>query len=127
MKIKADDLAKEVGNILAEYQEATFDTMKKAVDKAAKDSVMDLKTDSPKRTGAYAQDWTSKNNKQTKQWAYAKVVYNKRHYRLTHLLEKGHKVVNAKNGRTWVDASPHIADVEKEAVEELVKEIKGGV
>ena len=109
MKIKADQLAKEVAKVLDEYQDATIDVMKKAVDKASKEAVDSLKSDSPKRTGAYAKDWASK-----------KVVYNKKHYRLTHLLEKGHRKVNG----GFVAARPHIAKVEQEAIDTLVKEIK---
>lgn len=120
MKIKADQLAKEVAKVLDEYQDSTIDVMKKAVDKASKEAVDSLKSDSPKRTGAYAKDWASKNDKQSNKWAYAKVVYNKKHYRLTHLLEKGHRKVNG----GFVAARPHIAKVEQEAIDTLVKEIK---
>lgn len=120
MKIKADDLAKQVAKTLDKYKDATIDNMKKSVDKAAKEAVADLKTDSPKRTGAYAKDWTSKKDKQAKKWAYGKVVYNKGHYRLTHLLEKGHRKVNG----GFVKAQPHIANVEKQAIDTLVEGIK---
>lgn len=123
MKITADKLAAQVGKVLSEYQDATFDVVKKAVDSSSKQAVNDLKTDSPKRTGAYAKDWASKKDRQSKQWAYSKTVYNKRRYRLTHLLEKGHRKVNG--GR--VAARPHIERVEQEAIEELVREIKEGV
>lgn len=127
MKIKADEVAKTIAKTLEEYEGTTVDAMKKAVDKAAKQAVSDLKVTSPKRTGAYAKDWAAKNDRQKNKWAYAKVVYNKKHYRLTHLLEKGHKVPQAIKGKRWVDAIPHIADVEQEAINELVKEIKDNV
>ena len=123
VKIQADQLANAIGKALVEYQDATFDSLKKSVDKAAKDAVRDLKAESPKRTGAYAKDWAQKKQPQTKKYAYAKVVYNKKHYRLTHLLEKGHKKVNG----GMVDARPHIAKVEAEAIADLVKEIKKGI
>lgn len=123
MGIKADDLAKTVSQVLKEYEGATIEVMKKAVDRTSKQAVRDLKASSPKRTGAYSRDWASKKRKNTNEWAYAKTVYNKKHYRLTHLLEKGHRKVNG----GMVAARPHIAKVEQEAVNELYREIKEGV
>ena len=125
LKITADDLDKTVTKILDEYQDATFDTVKEAVDSVSKKAARRLRTESPKRTGAYAKSWAVKKDRSTKQWFFKKIVYAESpQYRLTHLLEKGHKVVGAKNGRTWVDARPHIKNVEQEAIEELLDEIK---
>lgn len=124
-KIKVDDLAKTVAGILEEYQDATFENVKEAVDSVSKKAVQRLRVESPKRSGAYAKSWAVKKDRSTKQWFFKKIVYAQSpQYRLTHLLEKGHKVVGAKNGRTWVDARPHIKNVEQEAIEELVEEIK---
>ena len=123
MGIKADDLAKTVSQVLKEYEGATIETMKKAVDRTSKQAVRDLKASTHKRNNAYSRDWASKKRKTTNEWAYAKTVYNKKHYRLTHLLEKGHRKVNG----GMVAARPHIAKVEQEAVNELYREIKEGV
>ena len=123
-KTTVDGLEKAIQKTLAEYEGVTIDSMKAAVDKASKEAVRELKSSSPNRTGAYAKSWAAKKARLTNKWAYQKTVYNKEHYRLTHLLEKGHKVVGAKNGRTWVDARPHIEKVEQKAVETLVNEMK---
>lgn len=123
-KTTVDGLSKAIQKTLAEYEGVTIDSMKAAVDKASKEAVRELKSSSPNRTGAYAKSWAAKKARLTNKWAYQKTVYNKEHYRLTHLLEKGHKVVGAKNGRTWVDARPHIEKVEQKAVETLVNEMK---
>lgn len=123
-KTTVDGLAKAIQKTLAEYEGVTVDGMKAAVDKVSKEAVRELKGSSPRRSGAYAKSWTSKKTKLTNKWAYEKTVYNKDHYRLTHLLEKGHKVVGAKNGRTRVGPIPHIEKVEKKAVENLVREMK---
>ena len=120
--IKSDDMAKAIVDILEEYKDATVEVMKKAVDTASKNAVRKLKQTSPRMTGAYAKDWAQKKQPQTKQYAYAKVTYNKKHYRLTHLLEKGRwKTQNGKGAR------PHIAAVETEAIDEFTKLIKEGV
>lgn len=118
--IKADQLAQEIVKILDDYRDTTIDKMKEAVDKAAKQAVNELKTSSPKRTGAYAKDWAAKKDRKANKWAYGKVVYNKKHYRLTHLLEKGHRKVNG----GMVAARPHIAKVEEKAINTLVEGIK---
>lgn len=120
MAIKADQLAQEIVKILDDYRDTTIDKMKGAVDKAAKQAVNELKTSSPKRTGAYAKDWAAKKDRKANKWAYGKVVYNKKHYRLTHLLEKGHRKVNG----GMVAARPHIAKVEEKAINTLVEGIK---
>lgn len=124
MKTNVDGLAQAIQKTLAEYEGVTIESMKSAVDKASKEAVRELKSSSPKRSGAYAKGWASKKTKLANKYAYEKTVYNKDHYRITHLLEKGHRVVGAKNGRTWVDARPHIEKVEKKAVETLVNEMK---
>ena len=118
--IKADQLAQEIVKILDDYRDTTIDKMKESVDKAAKQAVNELKTSSPKRTGAYAKDWAAKKDRNANKWAYGKVVYNKKHYRLTHLLEKGHRKVNG----GMVAARPHIAKVEEKAINTLVEGIK---
>lgn len=118
--IKADQLAQEIVKILDDYRDTTIDKMKESVDKAAKQAVNELKTSSPKRTGAYAKDWAAKKDRKANKWAYGKVVYNKKHYRLTHLLEKGHRKVNG----GMVAARPHIAKVEEKAINTLVEGIK---
>lgn len=125
--MKVDELSKAVMDTLAEYRDVTVDKMKQAIDKVSKEAVKELKSDSPKRTGAYAQSWTSKSVKMPTEWGYEKTVFNKKHYRITHLLEKGHKVRPSPkypNKKSFVDAVPRIEKVEKKAIEDLVKEIK---
>ena len=120
---KVNEIGRAVEKVLSEYKDATVETMKKAIDKTSKQAVRDLKADSPKRTGAYAKSWASKVDKKTSVLAYEKIVFNKKHYRLTHLLEKGHRKVNG----GFVAARPHIAKVEQDAVKTLVKEIEKNV
>ena len=125
MNIKPDELAQAIQNELREYEGATVNCIKTAVDRAAKEAVAKLKSDSPRRAkhgGAYAKDWSSKNMAQKNAWAYGKVVFNKSHYRLTHLLEKGRWKTQGGKG-----ARPHIEKVEKESIDELTRLIKEGV
>ena len=124
MKIAADQLAKVIAETLEEYRDATYVNMENAVDKVASDTVSNLKATSPRRTGKYAKSWAHRVDRGKKAWAYRRIVYSKDpHYRLTHLLEHGHKKVNG----GMVAARPHIAKVEQEAIDELVKEIKQSI
>lgn len=124
MKIRADELAQAIVKELSEFENATEETVKAAVDKAAKNAVSALKTDSPKRTGKYAASWADKVDKSKKARVYTRIVYSKDpHYRLTHLLEKGHK---ARNGR-FVSARVHISPIEKNAIEDVIQGIKDGI
>lgn len=124
MKIRADELAQAIVKELSEFENATEETVKAAVDKAAKNAVSALKTDSPKRTGKYAASWADKVDKSKKARVYTRIVYSKDpHYRLTHLLEKGHK---ARNGR-FVSARVHISPIEKNAIDDVIQGIKDGI
>lgn len=124
MKIRADELAQAIVKELSEFENATEETVKAAVDKAAKSAVSALKTDSPKRTGKYAASWADKVDKSKKARVYTRIVYSKApHYRLTHLLEKGHK---ARNGR-FVSARVHISPIEKNAIDDVIQGIKDGI
>lgn len=118
--MKTDDMATAINKILTEYEGATVKSMKRAVDKAAKEAVKKLRADSPVRTGKYSSGWESKKTAQTNKWAYEKVVLNKKRYYITHLLEKGHRKANG----GYVAARPHIAKVEAEAIDTLVEGIK---
>ncbi|MCH5340059.1 MAG: HK97 gp10 family phage protein [Acetatifactor sp.] len=78
------------------------------------------------KTGKYTKDWThgqrsSRASSITGLNSYS--VYNKKHYQLTHLLEKGHASRNG--GR--VKAFPHIAAVNDTVGELAISKIKRNV
>lgn len=114
MEINVSQLARAFAKELTLYEQAVSKGMEKARDKVARESVKELKATSPKRYGGYASSWGS-----TKQGT-ARVVRNKKHYQLTHLLENGH----AKRGGGRVGARVHIRPVEQNAIKNLEKEVK---
>lgn len=118
--IKAADLAKRVGQILEQYQTTTELSLKEAVDEASNEIKKDLRQTSPKRTGAYARSWDRTSNTIRKgARGYARTVFNRNHYRLTHLLEYGHATKGG--GRT--QAQPHIAAAEERGVAEFEQKL----
>ena len=121
-KIKVDQLAKTINDFLEEYQDVVEEALVEAVDRTAADTVQDLKNTSPKDTGAYAKGWTQTKEKGSAR-QYGKIVYNKPHYRLTHLLEYGHAKVNG----GCVAARPHIAAAETRAIDDFERRLKEGI
>ena len=112
--MKADDLGKAILKELQNYQKEVQEDMDKVADEVAEK----LKNESPKSNrksgGAYASSWVKSKEK-------GKIkIHNKEHYRLTHLLERGHAKRNG--GRT--KAMPHIAPVEQFAIDTVHKKIE---
>lgn len=120
--INIDNLAAAIAKGLEEYSEEVTQAIKKAVDDTAKEAADELKQKSPKRTGAYGKDWTSKKAYEDSRSKRA-TVYNKKRYRLTHLLEYGH----ALRGGGRVDPRPHIKEIEEKAIKDFEARIKEGI
>ena len=118
-KISTGKLESAIKDILDDYSESVNDKVKKSVDDVSKELVADLKANSPKRTGNYRKAWSRKKEVSTSSKT-AFIVHNSEHYRLTHLLEKGH----AKSGGGRTKAIPHIAPAEERAISKLEKRIK---
>ena len=84
--------------------------------KNGKSFAKELRGTAPKRTGAYAKDWTSKQTGANARGAKTYTVYNKAHYQLTHLLQNGHK------GPAPAPAYPHIDRPAEKWQQEFVTE-----
>lgn len=112
-RIDTNDLSKTVSGLINRFGEAADTVMAEAVWRTAGQAVKELKKGGKfGGTGEYNRSW-SRTMERKRLYAAAR-VYNKDHYRLTHLLEFGHAKVNG--GRTT--AYPHIEPV-NEMVEEL--------
>lgn len=88
-------------------------------------AVNDLKQKSPKRTGDYSRAWNYKLNEEKPN---VTIYVNSKDYKLTHLLEFGHK---KKNNKGFVLPKKHLepvyekyADVYMRKINELAKDIK---
>ena len=119
----SNDITLQMENILSEFSAELKRATNNAQDVIAKEAVNKLKNTSPKRTGKYAKSWTLKREKGTN--GINKVtVYNRDHCQLTHLLEKGHVVRNAKGEYGRTSPKKHIEPVADWAVDELPREIE---
>lgn len=116
------DLAAEIEKAMKEQLDLANEVVGEAVDKVTKETVNDLKSSSPRKSGKYAGGWGKKEG-QTATRSKSAVVWNEKHYRLTHLLEHGHAKVNG--GR--VPARPHIGAAEQKAIKSFEDELRRGI
>lgn len=123
--VAVDDLGNEISRQLAEYSADVAEDVKKAVIDEGKQCVKDIRENITasgiqQHTGEYRKAWNSKKTSETPSGVTV-IVNAGKQYRLTHLLEKGHAIVE-KGGRTR--AFPHIKPAEDAVAERLGKKVK---
>ena len=108
-KVKVDDLSNVILEYLENFKDVTEEAAEKGLSETATTALQQLHNAHPSGSGEYG-SWDEYN----KSWKVLKlkrdkkaVIHNEKHYRLTHLLEKGHATVDG--GRTR--AFQHIAPV----------------
>lgn len=128
-RIKPIQLESTIKEILSEYGDEVYEVLDDCVNEVAEEAADKLKqvdhfAPGGHPTGAYSKSW--KNEKQpTGRLTTKQVVHNLEHYRLTHLLEKGHVIRNG-TGRTFgrTGKYPHIAPVDEWANAELPAKVE---
>ena len=122
--MKADDLTKAISKELKLYASEVEKDVQKSADVATKQAVQELKNGGHKykdRTGKYSSSWTRKKE------GNGYVVYNKDHYRLTHLLEYGHVVISFGEERGHTGKYVHIRPVEQKTIQKFEKMIEDAI
>lgn len=122
-QISIDKLLSTVDITLEDYAKGVDKALVKASDEAGRSAENELHRTSPKRTGNYRSSWTygEKTTKRGKSYRSEMVVYNAKYYRLTHLLEKSHRIANKYGSYGMSKAQPHIEPAQKNAEREFVE------
>lgn len=129
MKTSINNLEKAFMDVLNQYKDACNSNADEAVKYTAKEAVKELKNANPSGSGKYGswseynKGWTVTQTKRDKREHKSATVHNKDHYQLTHLLEKGHAMVQG--GRS--KAFPHIAPVAEKCEEKLMQRMIHGL
>lgn len=117
--VSIEDLPMVVKKSLEEYCDFAADEVKQIVQEVSEYVKAEIKENAPVDTGEYQKSWKVSKEKETAT-SLAMVVHSEKHYRLTHLLEKGH----AKRGGGRVEAQVHIAPAEKNAEKMIVEKVE---
>ena len=112
--VKIDQLADAIMDGLEEYKNLAGSQVKSAVRKAANTVRDDIKAATPRRTGRYAESWTTSKTKENST-GLTMTVYSPSRYMLAHLLEFGHALRNGGRARAF----PHIAPAEQHGISTL--------
>jgi len=91
-RIKLDQLADTINEILDEYEKEGNDRFAKGIQSMANKAKQAVRDAAPQKTGAYARSLAIKTEISTRV-IHATVYAKAPHFRLTHLLEHGHALV----------------------------------
>lgn len=116
--IAIDQLARAITQAVQAYTQEVSEAIAEAVEETASECVKEVKANSPKRTGDYAKGW--RIVREDKRGYSKRTIWNKRHYRLVHLLEKGHALRGGGRARSF----PHVGPAERKYVEKLTNRIR---
>ncbi len=119
--IKAEAFDSSMDDLLADFMSDMTNIVEEEIDDTAKQMLKAVKECSPSwgenRTGEYKKGWEI-----VKEFEYLRtkrIIWNKKHYRRVHLLEKGH----ASRGGGRVRAFPHVEPAYKKYGEPLPNKI----
>lgn len=131
VNIKADQLDEAIREQLETYSADIQKKINENLKEVADQTVETLKKGGSyqERTGKYTPDWSVAVRKTATLQGEEYSVHNRKHYQLTHLLEKGHVTRNGKRTRAFEHILPAEQAAEElavEAVEKAVRSTNGG-
>lgn len=118
-RIRINEVEEMLLKPLDDWGEVTRQDIHNLVDEYGEKLLALVKEDSPQRNGggAYKKNWAI-DHKGVDVVRFKSLIYNKKHYRLTHLLEYGHVT---RDGKRRTEAIPHLHDNEQKVVKEFIK------
>lgn len=121
--ISVDKLLSAIDLTMEDYAKGVDKCLATASQEAGDYGADKLRHVSPKRTGNYRNSWTygAKQIKKGKSYRSEMVIYNQKYYRLTHLLEKSHRIANKYGSYGMSKAQPHISIVQGQTEKEFLE------
>ena len=128
VNVKPEDLTEAIRESLENYSAAVTEKVNEKLEKVAEDTADALKQGGPykERTGKYTKDWAVKARKNATSGITGEQysVHNKKHYQLTHLLEKGHVSRSGKRVRAYSHIEPEEREAQTKAVQAVEKAVR---
>lgn len=90
-RVSVDNFGKELTKIIMDYEEDIYDDVVEVTKDLGKRALNMVKARSPKDTGTYASGWVKNTRSSRKDRYYCIRIRNETSYRLTHLLNFGHR------------------------------------
>lgn len=119
----SNDITRQLLEAMAQYTDEVKEEVDQIIKDVAKEAKSDVRSGAPVRTGAYRKSWAVNFDKKKSGNAGFTVYAKAPHYRLTHLLEDGHKTKSG--GKT--KAQPHIRQVQEWADKEALRRIEEAI
>jgi Mg2+ and Co2+ transporter CorA len=116
--VSINQLANAIVDAVREYTEDVTEAIDQKVESTADLVLADVKQNAPKKTGKYAKRFVKTDKSLPGRRRF--VIWNRKYYRLVHLLEFGHAKV--KGGR--VPGKPHLIPAHDRHVNKMVTDIK---
>ena len=132
VNVKPEQLDEAIREQLESYSEEIRQNLNKNLKEVADKTAETLKKGGSyqERTGKYTPDWSVTARKTSVAQGEQYSVHNRKHYQLTHLLEKGHVTRSGSRTRAFqhiLPAEQAAQEMAVEAVEKAVRDANGGM
>ena len=125
--IKADQLGSAIEKELSGYADQLKADLGEVFEEVAEQALTEIRTAS-KNAGfedhQYSRGWTKLVQLNKSSGIYHVTIHNKKHYQLTHLLEKGHAKTNGGRTRAFPHIGPTQEKMDRLVVDEVEKAIR---